>query len=210
MIAILGGTFDPIHNGHLRVAWEASERLDCVVRLMPANVPPHRKQPIASPAQRAEMVRLALEGQSRLVLDDRELHRDGPSYTVDTLRELRAEVGDEESIALLLGADAFAGLPSWHEWHALFDLAHIVMLTRGGEEYPVPDALATEVVGRLGDAARMHSAPSGYVAEMPVTPLAISATRIRIGLRDGNEPRFLVPAAVLHYIARQGLYAAVP
>ena len=206
MIAILGGTFDPIHNGHLRVAWEASERLDCTVRMMPANVPPHRTQPVASPSQRAEMVRIALAGQSRLVLDDRELHRGGPSYTVDTLRELRAEVGDEEPIALLLGADAFAGLPSWHEWHALFELAHIVMLTRGGEEYPVPDALATEVVGRLGDAARMHSAAFGYVAEMPVTPLAISATRIRDGLRGGCEARFLMPERVADYIAANGLY----
>jgi len=127
-LAILGGTFDPVHIGHLNAAWEAAELLDADVRLMPANVPPHRPPPIASAQQRAAMLRAALQGQSRLALDTRELEREGPSYTVDTLAGLRAEQ-DDRPLILLLGEDAFAALPSWHRWRELFDLAHIGVLT---------------------------------------------------------------------------------
>jgi nicotinate-nucleotide adenylyltransferase len=130
-LAIFGGTFDPIHIGHLSVAWEAAELLDAEVRLMPASVPPHRSSPTASAEQRVEMLRAALRGQSRLMLDTRELDRSGPSYTIDTLHELRREFGDRP-LVLLLGADAFAGLRSWHRWRELFDVTHIGMLNRPG------------------------------------------------------------------------------
>ena len=148
-MAIFGGTFDPVHLGHLSVAWEAAELLDADVRLMPASVPPHRPAPAADAAQRAAMLRAALQEQSRLTLDTRELERSGPSYTIDTLIELRAEHGDRP-LVLLLGADAFAGLPTWHRWRELFDLAHIGVLSRPGVEATLPEELEAEVASRRG------------------------------------------------------------
>ncbi|MEW9573104.1 nicotinate-nucleotide adenylyltransferase [Rhodanobacter sp. Si-c] len=192
-LAIFGGTFDPIHIGHLTVAWEAAELLDAEVRLMPANVPPHRPVPLASAAERVAMLRAALAGQSRLALDARELGREGPSYTVDTLRELRGEQG-ARPLVLLLGADAFAGLPGWHRWRELFDYAHIGVLSRPGADAVVPDALAEEVAARhVDDVAALRSVPGGKVTELMVTPLEVSATRIRELLAAGRDPRYLLP-----------------
>ncbi len=195
-LAIFGGTFDPIHLGHLCVAWEASELLDADVLMMPAGQPPHRPPPIATAAQRLAMLQVALRGQSRLTADARELARDGASYTVDTLAGLRAEQGDRP-LVLLLGADAFAGLPNWHEWRRLFELAHIGVLSRPGERPPLPAALQREIAGRrVDDAAALRSVPAGGVVELAVTPLEISATRIRQLLADGREPRYLLPAGL--------------
>src|SRR6185312_1151077 len=118
-LAILGGTFDPVHLGHLRAAWEAAEALDAEVRLVPAHVPPHRSAPVASAPQRVAILRAALAGQDRLKLDTRELDRDGPSYTYDTLAGLRPEIG-ARPLVLLIGSDAFAALPTWHRWRELF------------------------------------------------------------------------------------------
>ncbi len=197
-IAILGGTFDPVHNGHLRVAWEAAEAFDAEVRLMPAHVPPHRAAPVASAAQRVRMLETALQGQSRLVVDTRELDRAGASYTVDTLRGLRAEIGDAQPLILLVGADAFGGLPTWHEWHALFDLAHIAMLTRPGRTEPWSAELAAEAVPRRAlDAAELRQSSHGKVLSLPVTPLDISASAVRALLASGREPRWLIPEALL-------------
>ncbi|HEY8011347.1 MAG TPA: nicotinate-nucleotide adenylyltransferase [Rudaea sp.] len=197
-IAILGGTFDPVHNGHLRVAWEAAEALDAEVRLMPAHVPPHRPAPVASAAQRVDMLRSALVGQSRLTLDTRELDRAGASYTVDTLRGMRVEVGDERSLILLVGADAFGGLPTWREWHALFDLAHIAMLTRPGRTEPWPAELVAEAgPRRVRVASELRESACGKVLSLPVTPLDISASAVRALLADGREPRWLIPDALL-------------
>ncbi|WP_426663420.1 nicotinate-nucleotide adenylyltransferase [Rhodanobacter aciditrophus] len=195
-LAIFGGTFDPIHIGHLTVAWEAAELLDAEVRLMPANVPPHRPAPLASPAERVAMLCAALAGQSRLVLDARELERDGPSYTIDTLRELRAEQG-ERPLVLLLGADAFAGLPTWNRWRELFDFAHIGVLSRPGVEVTLPDSLVAEIAARrVDDVAALRAAPCGRLVELAVTPLEISATRIRELLAAGRDPRYLLPAGL--------------
>ena len=197
-IAILGGTFDPVHNGHLRVAWEAAEALDAEVRLMPAHVPPHRPAPLASAAQRVELLRRALAGQSRLKLDTRELDRAGASYTVDTLRGMRVEVGAERPLILLVGADAFGGLPTWREWHALFDLAHIAMLTRPGRTEPWPSELVAEAAPRRVRAAReLRESAHGKVLSLPVTPLDISASAVRALLASGREPRWLIPDALL-------------
>jgi nicotinate-nucleotide adenylyltransferase len=196
-IAILGGTFDPIHNAHLRVAWEAAEALDAQVRLMPARVPPHRPVPVASAPQRVRMLEAALAGQDRLVLDTRELERDGASYTFDTLRELRDEFGAGQSLILLLGADAFAGLPTWHRWRELFDLAHIGVLTRPGHDGALPTELRTEIASRRCTEVRgVQDSPAGRVLSIPVTPLEISATEIRAQLAAGREPRYLVPDAL--------------
>jgi nicotinate-nucleotide adenylyltransferase len=195
-LAIFGGTFDPVHLGHLSVAWEAAELLDADVQLMPASVPPHRPAPIANAPQRAAMLRAALQEQSRLTLDTRELERSGPSYTIDTLIELRAEQGDRP-LVLLIGADAFAGLPTWHRWRELFDVAHIGVLSRPGVEAAVPDALAVEVAARfVADVAVLHSLPAGKLIELAVTPLEISATRIRELLAAGRDPRYLLPCGL--------------
>lgn len=195
-LAIFGGTFDPVHIGHLTVAWEAAELLDAEVRLMPANVPPHRPAPLASAAERVAMLRAALAGQSRLTLDARELEREGPSYTIDTLRELRAEQGDRP-LVLLLGADAFAGLPGWHRWRELFGFAHVGVLSRPGVEATLPDVLEEEVADRLvDDALALRATPCGKLLELAVTPLEISATRIRELLAAGRDPRYLLPAGL--------------
>jgi nicotinate-nucleotide adenylyltransferase len=197
-LAIFGGTFDPIHIGHLRAAWEASEALDAEVRIVPAKIPPHRPQPVASADERVAMLRAALAGQDRLRLDLRELEREGPSYTFDTLASLRAEIGGERPLVLLIGADAFAGLSTWHRWRELFDLAHVCVLTRPAQIPAMPDALATEVAARkMPDIAGLREAPSGKVLDMVVSALGISATRIRALLAEGRTPRWLVPQALI-------------
>jgi nicotinate-nucleotide adenylyltransferase len=198
-LAILGGTFDPVHNAHLRVAWEASEQLDAEVRLVPANVPPHRDPPVASARERAAILRAALRGQERLVLDERELRRDGPSWTIDTLIELRGEIGAERPLVLLAGADAFLGLPSWHRWGEIFDYAHVGVLTRPGHEIAtLPTELRIKVASRrTSDRNALLASPCGRVLPMPVTPLEISATEVRAVIAAGGEPRYLMPDAVL-------------
>ena len=198
-LAILGGTFDPVHNAHLRVAWEAAEQLDAEVRLIPANVPPHRDPPVANARERAAILRAALRGQDKLVLDERELRREGPSWTIDTLIELRDEIGPERPLVLLVGADAFLGLSSWHRWGELFDHAHIGVLTRPGHEIAtLPTELRIKVASRrTSDPNALLASPSGRVLPMPVTPLEISATEVRAVLSAGGEPRYLMPDAVL-------------
>jgi len=195
-LAIFGGTFDPVHIGHLSVAWEASELLDAEVHLLPAAVPPHRPPPTASPEQRMAMLRAALQGQSRLALDGRELQRTGPSYTIDTLTELRMEQGDRPLI-LLIGADAFAGLPSWQRWREIFEVAHIGVLSRPGIEGTLPDALVQVIEGqRVNASGELHHLAAGKVIELAVTPLEISATHIRELLAAGRDPRYLLPAGL--------------
>jgi nicotinate-nucleotide adenylyltransferase len=195
-LAIFGGTFDPVHLGHLNAAWEAAELLDAEVRLLPASVPPHRVAPIASATQRAAMLRAALRDQSRLLLDTRELDREGPSYTIDTLHGLRAEQGDRP-LVLLLGADAFAGLPGWHRWRELFEVAHIVVLHRPGMSAQLPRELAEAIAGRdAADPSELREAAAGRVAHLQITPLEISATRIRELLQAGRDARYLLPAGL--------------
>ncbi|MGH8123054.1 MAG: nicotinate-nucleotide adenylyltransferase, partial [Rudaea sp.] len=179
-------------------AWEAAEALDAEVRLMPAHVPPHRPAPIASAAQRVDMLRRALAGQSRLMLDTRELDRAGASYTVDTLRGMRAEFGPAQPLVLLIGADAFGGLPTWREWHALFDLAHIAMLTRPWRTEPWSAELAAAAAPRRARTPHeLRESACGKVLSLPVTPLDISASAVRELLADGREPRWLMPDVLL-------------
>jgi len=195
-LAIFGGTFDPVHIGHLSVAWEAAELLDADVHLMPASVPPHKPAPAATAEQRVAMLHAALLGQSRLLLDTRELQRSGPSYTFDTLTALRAEVGDRP-LVLLLGADAFAGLPGWHRWQELFSVAHIGVLSRPGIDTAMPEALAQAITARrVSSAGELAGRAAGKVIELSVTPLEISATHIRELLAAGRDPRYLLPAGL--------------
>jgi len=197
-LAILGGTFDPVHLGHLRVALEAAEALDAEVRLVPAKLPPHRPQPVASAPQRVALLRAALAGQERLALDTRELDRDGPSFTLDTLADLRREIGPQRPLVLLLGADAFAGLPTWHRWRDLSGLAHLVVLTRPGHAPPLPGELREFAAAReTTDVRALQDQASGKILHLAVTPLEISASRIRALLREGRDPRWLLPDALL-------------
>ncbi|MDN5925339.1 MAG: nicotinate-nucleotide adenylyltransferase [Xanthomonadales bacterium] len=197
-LALFGGTFDPVHLGHLRAAWEAGELLDAEVHLLPASVPPHRPQPVASPAQRVAMLRAALAGQQRLQLDTRELQRDGPSYSIDTLIDLREEIGPDRSLIMLTGADAFAGLPSWHRWDELLENAHIGVLTRPGHDATWSPALQTLLDARqCADPAALRRLPSGRIVRLPITPLDISASKIRAMLAAGRSPRYLLAKALL-------------
>lgn len=192
-LAVLGGTFDPVHIGHLTVAWEAAELLDAEVRLMPASVPPHRPPPVADATARVAMLHAALAGQSRLGMDTRELARGGVSYTIDTLTELRAEEGDR-ALVLLLGADAFAGLSGWHRWRELFGVAHLGVLSRPEVDAEPPEPLREELARRRSapdGAWRLR--PAGCIIELAVTPLEVSATRIRQLLAAGRHPRYLLP-----------------
>lgn len=213
-IGILGGTFDPIHHGHLRIAQEALEQCELTqVRFVPCGTPPHRPPPKTSAKSRWEMVRLALNGHSDLLVDVREVFRTDPCYTVDTLTALRAELGDQQPICLILGGDAFLQLHTWHEWKRLFALAHIVVLQRAGGQplgnamQKADAALQAEYQARLAPgASALHESPAGtiFVADMPV--LEISSTDIRRRCADGKNIRYLVPDAVANYINTNSLY----
>lgn len=212
-IGIFGGTFDPVHYGHLRLAEEVVETAKLAeVRFFPSGTPPHRARPGAEPRDRVAMARLAIAGNERFTVDERETHRSGPGYTYDTLTELRGEFGKQHSLVLMLGADAFLELATWHRWRALFDLAHIVVAYRPG--FPIdtwqsrmPEPLAQEYAARyMQQPLALHLAPAGGIAAVSMTGLDISATFIRTAVHAGSSPRYLVPDAVLDYIRTHDLY----
>ncbi len=213
-IGVLGGTFDPIHYGHLRLAEELAGtlRLD-EVRFVPSGTPPHRSAPQVAAEHRLALVRLATADQARFKVDEREVRRAGPGYTFDTLKELRVEAGGARPLALLVGADAFLEFATWHRWHEIFGLAHIAIAHRPG--FPVerwaermPQPLAREYSARLmQQPLATHLRPAGGVVVVPFTALDISATAIRDMLRIGASPRYLLPDAVLDYIQLHKLYS---
>ncbi len=207
-IGIFGGTFDPIHFGHLRTAFEMLQALHFdEVRFMPCGSPPHRGSPMADAELRLQMVKVAKEGQRGFVVDDRELLRDGPSYSVDTLTALRGEF-PLQPIALIIGMDAFLGLPKWHQWREILQLAHIVVAHRPGwrapDMGPLGELLADRGTHRIGD---MHQAKSGHIYIHDVTQLEISSSEIRELVAAGRDPRFLMPDAVRTVIEESGCYA---
>ncbi|MCE2998587.1 MAG: nicotinate-nucleotide adenylyltransferase [Betaproteobacteria bacterium] len=213
-IGILGGTFDPVHYGHLRLAQEAADKLRLSeVRFIPSGTPPHRALPGATAEDRLAMVRLAVAENSLFTVDERELRRSGPGYTVDTLKELREQAGADQPLVLLTGADAFLDLATWSRWHQLFDLAHIAVAYRPG--FPVdtwqmrmPQPLAAEYQARLmQQPLGVHTAPAGGIVVVPIAALDISATLIRDSLRRGATTRYLLPDAVIQYIQEHGLYS---
>ncbi len=205
-----GGTFDPVHNGHLAIARAARDELGCEVRLMPAADPPHRAPPGADAAQRTQMLDLAVADQPGLRVDRRELLRQGRSYTVDTLRDLRQELGETQPLALLIGADSFVGLPTWREWRQLFDLTHFVIAPRPGTplDGELPAELEAVVEGRWADAPEtLKSEPAGrlYLLDQPLQPESASDIRRRIA---ADEPwQDLVSPSVAGFIAANGLYS---
>jgi nicotinate-nucleotide adenylyltransferase len=210
---VLGGTFDPIHYGHLRLAEELAETLGIAqVRFIPAGRPPHRGQPRAEARHRLEMVRRAIAGNPRFVLDERELLRAAPSYSVDTLTDLRAELPPGAPLLLFMGADAFLGLTTWHEWRRLFDLAHIAVAHRPGFsvsawEDVLPDPLRRILsTHRAEQAGELLEKPSGLVFLNSVTQLDISASQIRDRALRGKSLRYLLPDAVIDYLNENHLY----
>lgn len=210
-LGIFGGTFDPVHFGHLRLAEEAVVQLGLGgVRWIPAGHPPHRGVPQVTAAQRLEMVRRSTAGNPHFSVDPVEVEADAPSYTIHTLERLRGELGPDQPVILLVGADAFAGLNTWHRWPDLLSLAHIAVSHRPGfpvEPGSLPGALATLFAERrLTDVAGLAQAPAGSIVTFAMTQLAISATQIRKLLANGLSARYLLPDTVLDYIQAHSLY----
>ena len=207
-VGLVGGTFDPIHFGHLRAAFEMTELLDLAqVLFIPAADPPHRGRPLADAATRLARVQAAVEDEESFVVDDRELRRPGPSYTVLTLEELRSEYGDTP-LVLLLGMDAFLGLPTWHRWQALLGLAHIAVAHRPGASLPSSGELGRLIERcRARDRDEIAAAPAGRIFIHPGTQLDISSTDLREALRAGRDPRYLMPEPVRRMINATGIYA---
>jgi nicotinate-nucleotide adenylyltransferase len=206
-IGIFGGTFDPIHFGHLRTAFELLQALRLSeMRFMPAGNPPHREVTVASAEQRLAMVQAATQGQPAFTVDDREIRREGLSYSVDTMRTLRADFPDR-SLCLIVGMDAFLGLPKWHQWRELLELAHLVVAHRPGWRAPsmgpLGELLVDRGTGRIGD---LHESRAGCIYIHAVTQLEISSTELRKMIAAGKDPRYLMPDAVRAIIEETGCY----
>lgn len=205
-----GGTFDPVHAGHLAIARAARDVLATSVHVMPAADPPHRPPPGASARDRVVMLELALAGEAGLRLDLRELARSGPSYSVDTLRAIRADLGDAAAVALLVGADSFLGLPGWHRWRELFELAHFVVAGRPGSllASAAPELVEATAARWTGDADALRQAPAGRLFALRQPLHVHSATAVRRLIAEGRPWRHLLPPAVADYIRARGLYGA--
>lgn len=204
-----GGTFDPVHNGHLAVARAARDALAADIRLMPAADPPHRAPPGASAGHRAAMLDLAIAAEPGLHVDCRELSRGGRSYSIDTLRELRGELGVAAPVALLVGADSFVGLATWKAWRQLFELAHFVVAERPGSplDAGLPPELAAAVADRWTCSPRaLQEAPAGRIWRLRQPLRMESATELRRRIAAGEPWREWVPATVADYIDRHALY----
>ena len=209
MIGIFGGTFDPIHCGHLRTGLELMQALGLAeLRWIPVGNPGHRDPPRAPAALRLEMLRAAIAGQPGFVLDDREMRRAAVSYTFDTLNEIGHEQ-PQQPRCLLLGMDAFRGFQTWHRWREILDVAHLIVATRPGCTMPADGPLAALLEERrVVDPQALHAATSGLIHVRAVTSLEISSTELRELLQAGGDPRYLVPEAVRTIIIESGCYAA--
>jgi nicotinate-nucleotide adenylyltransferase len=210
MIGVFGGTFDPVHFGHLRPALDVKQALGLrEMRLIPAFQPPHRESPAANPGQRLTMLRAAVGAEPDLLVDNCEMRREGESFMVDTLIHLREELGDEP-LCLVLGADAFLQLDSWNRWEKVPQLAHIVVTHRPGWELDIDQASADiQQLWRdchTAKLAELETQPAGKIVSLDVTALDISATKIRALVAAGKNPRFLLPDSVWNLIRMHGLY----
>jgi nicotinate-nucleotide adenylyltransferase len=214
MLRILyGGTFDPVHEGHLAIARAVSSTFNRSICLLPSADPPHRRPPGASAEQRAAMLDLAVADDPMLIVDRRELERRGPSYTIDTLEEVRGEVGPDASVIWVLGIDSLAQLDTWHDWRRIFSLAHVLGAQRPRTEVEKSWLQAQaplvheEVAPRWRAVAELATHPSGYYAALPISPLRTeSATEIRRCIASGEPWIDKVPVSVARYIADVGLY----
>ncbi len=207
-MGIFGGTFDPIHYGHLRTAYELLETLRLPeIRFMPAGSPPHRSGTFADNEQRLEMVRAAVSGQPGFTVDDREIRKAGPSYSVETLADLRSEFPDRP-LCLIIGMDAFLGLPKWHRWRDLLTLGHLVVAHRPGWNAPTLGPLGELLVDHgTGTVRELHEQIAGRIYIHAVTQLEISSTDVRALISAGRDPRYLMPEGVRRIILDSGCYA---
>jgi nicotinate-nucleotide adenylyltransferase len=209
-IGLLGGSFDPIHVGHVQLARDARQQLDLArVLFVPAGQA-WQKGPASAAEHRARMIELAIGSEPRFVLDRRELERPGPSYTVDTLRELRGELGADRPLVLLIGADQFERLDTWHDWQQLIELAHLGVAARTGHQAPLAPALASLRRRHAGAAADVAARAAGIVVPVQMHPIDCSSTRIRELLQQGPagaQVTQLLAPAVLAYIRQQRLYS---
>ena len=207
-VGVFGGTFNPVHYGHLRSSLELVEKLGLAeLRLMPCALPPHREAPACSAEHRSAMVELAVAGEPQLVGDARELRREGPSYSIDSLAELRTELGERRGLCMVMGCDAALEIESWHRWTQLLDYAHIVVIARPGWHLPgsgtVAEWLSAHALAHPGALAEQ---PAGGILLQELRPLDISSTEIRELLSVGRSARYLLPEPVLEYIEAHGLY----
>ncbi len=209
MIGIYGGTFDPVHFGHLRPAVDVYTELGLSeIRFIPAGIPAHREQPVASKAQRCQMLLLATENIAGMSVDDREINRDGPSYMIDTIRSLQSDFPDEK-FCLIVGMDAFIGFESWREWQAIVGLINIVITYR--PNFDIDSITESELKKYIRGAETKNkdeflTGSFGHCYFCPVTQLDISATRIRELARQGSKLNFLLPDAVVDYLQQERIY----
>jgi len=210
-IGIYGGTFDPIHYGHLRTNLELCEVLGLNhVRFIPAFLPPHRNNPATEVEHRLAMVAQAIESEPLFVLDDREIKRGGPSYMVDTLKSMRQDF-PENPLCLLMGMDAFNGIESWFHWQELLDYAHIVVSQRPDTDFDAlelwSESLHAFYQKHKSNSQSIHHSLAGTIQLESVTQLSISATDIRKRLKNKQSIRFLVPEPVINLIQCYNLYS---
>lgn len=206
MIGLYGGTFDPIHYGHLRTALDVLQLLHLEhIKFIPCAYPAHREKPVASAVMRLQMLRLAISKQANFIVDRRELDRQKPSYMIDTLKLIRAEVG-QQALLLIIGADTFKYLSSWHQWQKIFDYAHILVMSRPGSIVQIEaeqEFLHAKLTKHLPD---LSISSGGYLYFQEVTRLDISATRIRKIFATGAKAQFLLPDQVIDFINSRHLY----
>jgi len=211
--ACYGGTFDPVHNGHLAVARAVAEVLEASVHLVPSADPPHRAAPGASAEQRAIMLELAAAGDGRLQVDRRELMREGRSYSIDTLQQLRDELGDSTPLVWVIGGDSLLQLDTWKDWRRIFQLAHVLAVPRPGLLLSRSDIEATapavlgEISPRWRPSREFRQRPAGFFALLPLRPLRTeSATEVRRRIATDQPWADLVAPPVAAYIHDRGLY----
>jgi nicotinate-nucleotide adenylyltransferase len=206
-IGVLGGTFDPIHIGHLRMAIEVYEKLKLGrIHVIPCYQPAHRKPPIATPEERLAMLKCAVDNQPALYADSREIDRKGPSYMVETLADLRKEMPNSP-LCLLLGVDTFLGLPTWHHFEEILNLAHIIVVPRATSQLPTTGILSELINTYLkAEITYIHENSAGGILQLPIPLLDISASNIRKLIAMGSNPRYLLPDNVYHYIQQHGTY----
>lgn len=207
MIGVFGGTFDPVHFGHLRPALEVLQGLQLQeIRWIPCHQPPHREMPVADFSLRAEMLETAIQGVEGMHVDTREIEREGPSYMVDTLKSLQKEAGNTP-LCLLMGMDAFSGFERWHKWQEILELSHLIVMQRPDSNEPEAGKLA-ELLSehRCENVEEIRSEKAGRILFYQVTQMDISASQIRKTLCAGKSLRYLMPDKVIEIIEREGLY----
>ena len=207
-VAIFGGTFDPVHCGHLQMARELKDHFQLdEMRLVPCHIPPHRPQPIANAGQRLAMLRLAIEGIDGLKIDTLELDSDETSYSLSTLQNLREQLGSDVSLSMAIGLDSLANLSSWHRWRELLDYAHIIVAARPGWKLPESGELADYIRAHLGEVVDVQQQAKGKIVLAALSLLEVSATDVRDRLVQGREVSNLVPDKVSEYLQTNRIYS---